>query len=198
MKKSISVSNLTLDLYLDYVRPAALAAGILEATAAHDDRLGDYTVYITDAAAADEIAHCMYVACIGAGNDGIERTHAEYVRHEAERMADALQVSIKYDIHHTAETITALYEALDALLNPTAQQVTETTTETETPTSSTSATETTETSAATMETMETMETVETAAQSITAENATSRPEKPVEPSTVNAYPVTAHHETGAG
>ena len=138
---------------------------------------------------------------MGAGNDGIERTHAEYVRHEAERMADALQVSIKYDIHHTAETITTLYEALDALLNPTAQQVTETTTETETPTSSTSSTsanETTETSAATMETMETMETVETAAQSITAENATSRPEKPVEPSTVNAYPVTAHHETGAG
>lgn len=30
MKKSITASNLTLDLYLDYVRPAARAAGILE------------------------------------------------------------------------------------------------------------------------------------------------------------------------
>lgn len=190
MKKPISVSNLTLDLYLDYVKPAALAAGILEATAAHDASWGDYTIYTTDAAAADEIAHCMYVACMGAGNDGIERTHTEYVRHEAERIMDALQVSIKYDIHHAAEIVTALYEALNALLNPATQQITENATQTETTAEITgSATETTETSAAT---------VETVTRSITAENATSTPEKPVEPSTVSAYTATTLHETGAG
>lgn len=37
MKKSISVSNLTLDLWLEYVRPAARAAGILEEVPARDD-----------------------------------------------------------------------------------------------------------------------------------------------------------------
>ena len=118
MKKSISVSNLTLDLYLTYVRPAAIAAGILEEVPARDD-WHEYTALHTDAAAADEIAHCMYCACMCAGNDGIERTHEEYIRHEAERMIGQLEVSIKYDLHNVADTLTALLAAMTEALHPT-------------------------------------------------------------------------------
>lgn len=117
MKKPISVSNLTLDLYLDYVRPAAIAAGILEEVPARDD-WHEYTALHTDAAAADEIAHCMYCACMCAGNDGIERTHEEYIRHEAERMIGQLEVSIKYDLHNVADTLTALLAAMTEALQP--------------------------------------------------------------------------------
>lgn len=112
MKKPISVSNLTLDLYLDYVRPAAIAAGIIELTATEDGK----QIYVTDTATAAEIAHCMYCACMCAGNDGIERTHEEYVRHEAERMIGQLEVSIKYDLHNTVATLTALLDAMTAAL----------------------------------------------------------------------------------
>ena len=123
MKKSISVSNLTLDLYLDYVRPAAIAAGIIELTVTEDGK----QVYVTDTATADEIAHCMYCACMCAGNDGIERTHEEYVRHEAERMIGQLEVSIKYDLHNTVSTLTALLDAMTAAMQPApAQQPTTT------------------------------------------------------------------------
>ena len=118
MKKPISVSNLTLDLYLDYVRPAAIAAGILEEVPARDD-WHEYTALHTDAASADEIAHCMYCACMCAGNDGIERTHEEYIRHEAERMIGQLEVSIKYDLHNVADTLTALLAAMTEALHPT-------------------------------------------------------------------------------
>ena len=114
MKKPISVSNLTLDLYLDYVRPAAIAAGIIELTATEDGK----QIYVTDTATADEIAHCMYCACMCAGNDGIERTHEEYVRHEAERMIGQLEVSIKYDLHGYGETLTALLDAMTVTLAP--------------------------------------------------------------------------------
>ena len=114
MKKPISVSNLTLDMYLDYVRPAAIAAGIIELTATEDGK----QIYVTDTATADEIAHCMYCACMCAGNDGIERTHEEYVRHEAERMIGQLEVSIKYDLHNTVTTLTALLDAMTATLQP--------------------------------------------------------------------------------
>lgn len=115
MKKSISVSNLTLDLYLDYVRPAAIAAGILEEGTTQDG----LTIYTTDAAAADEIAHCMYIACMGAGADDIERTHEEYIRHEAERMIYQLTVSVQHDTTHTAEPLAPLLAAMTEALHPT-------------------------------------------------------------------------------
>ena len=114
MKKPISVSNLTLNLWLDYVRPAAIAAGIIDLTATEDGK----QIYVTDTATADEIAHCMYCACMCAGNDGIERTHEEYIRHEAERMIGQLEVSIKYDLHNTVATLTALLDAMTAALQP--------------------------------------------------------------------------------
>ena len=114
MKKPISVSNLTLDLYLDYVRPAAIAAGIIELTATEDGK----RIYVTDTATADEITHCMWCACMCAGNDGIERTHEEYIRHEAERMIGDLEVSIKFDLHNTVATLTALRDAMTAALTP--------------------------------------------------------------------------------
>jgi hypothetical protein len=114
MKKPISVSNLTLDLYLDYVRPAAIAAGIIELTATEDGK----QIYVTDTATADEITHCMWCACMCAGNDGIERTHEEYIRHEAERMIGDLEVSIKFDLHNTVATLTALMDAMTAALQP--------------------------------------------------------------------------------
>lgn len=123
MKKSITASNLTLDLYLDYVRPAARAAGILEEVPARDD-WHEYTAEVTEETAAAEIAHCMYCACMCAGNDGIKRTHEEYIRHEAERMVGQLEVSIKYDLHGCADTLTALLAALREILNPTEREET--------------------------------------------------------------------------
>ena len=114
MKKPIRVSNLTLDLYLDYVRPAAIAAGIIELNATEDGN----QIYVTDTDTADEIMHCMWCACMCAGNDGIERTHEGYIRHEAERMIGQLEVSIKFDLHNTAATLTALMDAMTAALKP--------------------------------------------------------------------------------
>ena len=117
MKKSISVSNLTLDLWLDYVRPAARAAGLLEEVPARDD-WHEFTAEVIEEVAADEVAHCMYCACMCAGNDGVERSHEEYVRHEAERMIGQLEISIKYDLHGYAAPLTALLAALTGILNP--------------------------------------------------------------------------------
>ena len=112
MKKSIRISNLTLDLWLEYVRPAARAAGILEEVPARDD-WHEYTAEVIDEAAADEIAHCMYCACI---NSHIE--NGDYTSDgEARQMLYQL-VSMKYDLRHTAEVITLLYNALSATLNP--------------------------------------------------------------------------------
>jgi len=116
MKKSISVSNLTLGLWLDYVRPALRAADLLKEVPARDD-WHEFTAEVIEETAADEIAHCMYCACIGIG-DGVERTHEEYIRHEAERMVYQLEVSIKYDLRHVADTLAALLAALTATLNP--------------------------------------------------------------------------------
>lgn len=92
MKTSIRVSNLTLDLYLNYVRPAALKAGILEDATTEDGK----PYHITDEAIAAEIESDMRCACFNAGNDVVERTHEEYIRHEADEMLYQLDVSIKY------------------------------------------------------------------------------------------------------
>lgn len=113
MKKSISVSNLTLDLWLKYVRPAARAAGILEEVPARDD-WHEYTAEVTEEAAAEEIAHCMYCACMNSHIGNGDYTEEGEVR----QMLYQLEVSMKYDLRHTAETITALYNALSAMLNP--------------------------------------------------------------------------------
>lgn len=113
MKKSISVSNLTLDLWLDYVRPAARAAGILEEVPARDD-WHEYTAEVIDEAAADEIAHCMYCACMNSHIGNGDYTSEG----EARQMLYQLEVSMKYDLRHTAEVITLLYNALSAALNP--------------------------------------------------------------------------------
>lgn len=91
-KKSISVSNLTLDLYLKYVRPAAIKAGLLEDAVTEEGR----PYHITDEAIAKEIESDMRCACFNTGNDGVERTHEEYIAEEAEQMLYQLEVSMKY------------------------------------------------------------------------------------------------------
>lgn len=111
MKKTISVSNLTLDLYLDYVIPAAKAAGIAE-EADIGDGLRDY---VTEEAIAAEIESDMRCACFNAGHDGIKRTHEEYIAHEAEQMIYQLEVSIKYcKDSETVKALCALRDALEA------------------------------------------------------------------------------------
>ena len=113
MKKSITVSNLTLTLWLEYVRPAARAAGILEEVPARDD-WHEYTAEVTNEAAADEIAHCMYCACM---NSHI--ANGDYTAEgEAKQMLYQLETSMKYDLNRTTEVIKPLYEALTATLNP--------------------------------------------------------------------------------
>lgn len=108
-KKSISVSNLTLDLYLKYVRPAAIKAGILEDAITEEGR----PYHITEEAIANEIESDMRCACFNAGNDGIERTHEEYIAHEAEQMLYQLDVSVKYcKDSKTVEAILALRDAI--------------------------------------------------------------------------------------
>lgn len=108
MKKSISVSNLTLDLYLDYVLPAARAARVVEEVpACEGDR--EFIAQVIDAAAADEITHCMYRACMNA-----HVYNGDYSGiGEAARMLHQLEVSIEY---HNDETVTAIYNALSAML----------------------------------------------------------------------------------
>lgn len=112
MKKPVTVTNLTLDLWLDFVRPAARAAGIIEDIPACDNGR-EYTAEMTEENAAEEIAHCMYCACLNAN-----LSHGDYTAEgEARQMLYQLEVSAKYDFHHTAEIITALHDALSALLN---------------------------------------------------------------------------------
>lgn len=108
-KKSVSVSNLTLDLYLKYVRPAAIKAGILEDAVTEEGR----PYHITDEATAKEIEDAMRCACFNAGYDGIERTHEEYIAHEADGMLYQLDVSMKYcKDSKTVEALQALRDAI--------------------------------------------------------------------------------------
>lgn len=111
MKKSITVSNLTLSLYLDYVRPAAIKAGLLEDAVTEDGK----PYHITDEAIAKEIESDMRCACFNAGNDGIQRTHEEYIAHEAEQMLYQIEVSLKYcKDSKTVEALQALRDAMTA------------------------------------------------------------------------------------
>lgn len=124
MKKSITVSNLTLSLYLDYVRPAAIKAGLLEDAVTEDGK----PYHITDEALAKEIESDMRCACFNAGNDGIQRTHEEYIAHEAEQMLYQIDVSIKYC--KDSKVVEALQALRDAMTNddepePTAAEIVE-------------------------------------------------------------------------
>lgn len=122
-KKSIPVSNLTLDLYIDYVKPAAIKAGLLEEVAAHDESWGDYTALHTDAAVADDIAHCMYCSCMGQSYHDL--THEEIIRGEAENMLYQLEVTAKYDLRNTKDAVEALRAALAEMLNPSDPEIPE-------------------------------------------------------------------------
>lgn len=110
-KKSISVSNLTLDLYLKYVRPAAIEAGILEDAITEEGR----PYHIAEEAIANEIESDMRSSCFNAGYDGVERTHEEYIAHEAEQMLYQIDVSVKYcKDNKTVEALQALRDAMTA------------------------------------------------------------------------------------
>lgn len=122
MKKSITVSNLTLSLYLDYVRPAAIKAGLLEDAVTEDGK----PYHVTDEAIAKEIESDMRCACFNAGNDGIQRTHEEYIAHEAEQMVYQLDVSIKYcKDSKVVDALQALRDAMTAEQEPTAAEIVE-------------------------------------------------------------------------
>lgn len=113
MKKSISVSNLTLDLYLNHVRPAAIKAGILEDAVTEEGR----PYHIADEAIAKEIEDDMRCACFNAGYDGVERTHEEYIAHEAEQMLYQIEVSVRYcKDEKVVEALNALRDAMTAAL----------------------------------------------------------------------------------
>lgn len=108
MKNTIRVSNLTLDLYLDHVIPAAIKAGIVEEISINGGK-----DYVTEEALAAEIESDMRCACFNAGYDGIQRTHEEYVAHEAEQMLYQIDVSIKYcKDSKTVEALQALRDAM--------------------------------------------------------------------------------------
>lgn len=113
MKKSISVSNLTLDLYLNHVRPAAIKAGILEDAVTEEGR----PYHIADEAIAKEIEDDMRCACFNAGYDGVERTHEEYIAREAEQMLYQIEVSVRYcKDEKVVEALNALRDAMTAAL----------------------------------------------------------------------------------
>ena len=101
MKKPVTVSNLTLNLWLDYVRPALQAISMLEEVPSKDD-WHEYTAEVIDEATANEITHCMTTACFNAHGAGKYST-----MEEAAQMIYQLEVSAKYR-HDTAETISAI------------------------------------------------------------------------------------------
>lgn len=105
MKKSVSVSNLTLDLWLDYVRPVLRDAGMLEEVPAKDD-WHEYTAEVIDEATADEITHCMTVACFNAHDAGKYATIEE-----AAQLVYQMEVSAMYR-KETAEVIATVRAAL--------------------------------------------------------------------------------------
>ena len=95
--KYITVTNLTLDLWLDYVKPA----------------FGDD---VAPEKLADEITHCMTVACFNA--DRSSSDHAVNVRNEAVQMLYQMTVSAAYR-HETKQGIIDLAAAMTKLLQGT-------------------------------------------------------------------------------
>ena len=118
MKKNVTVSNLTLNLWLDFVRPALRAANMLEEVPAKDE-WHEFTAEVIEAETAEEIAHCMTVACFNAhGNN-------EYASlEEAKQMLYQIEVSIKYRTA-TREALATLREALAAKIAETLTETTE-------------------------------------------------------------------------
>lgn len=90
MKKSVSVSNLTLSLWLHFVRPVLRDLGMMEEVPEKDDR-HEYTAEVIDEAVADDLEHCMTVACFNAHGKGKYSTVEE-----AAQMVYQLEVSVKY------------------------------------------------------------------------------------------------------
>lgn len=107
MKKSITVTNLTLDLWMQFVRPALIAADMLEEVPAKDD-WHEYTAEVIDEEIANEIAHCMSRACF------ITHDNGKYTAfEEAVEMVNQLEVSAKYK-PVIAEVLTVIKEAIAA------------------------------------------------------------------------------------
>lgn len=118
MEKSVSVSNLTLELWLDFVRPALRAVNMLKEVPAKDE-WHDFTAEVIEEATAEEIAHCMTVACFNAhGNDEFASIE------EAKQMIYQLEISMKYR-PATAEALATLREALAAKIAETLAETTE-------------------------------------------------------------------------
>lgn len=113
-KKSISVSNLTLSLWLGYVKQAVIDAGIVEESKMNDPVWGEHIELHTDEAVADDVAHCMYCACIG--QTYADKTEQEIIKAEAENMLYQLEVTARHDMHNTADSINALRAALAEIL----------------------------------------------------------------------------------
>lgn len=105
VKKPVSVSNLTLYLWLDFVRPVLRDAGMLEEVPAQDE-WHEYTSEVIEEATADEIAHCMTVACFNAHGAGKYATIEE-----AAQLVYQMEVSAKYR-KETAEVIATIRAAL--------------------------------------------------------------------------------------
>lgn len=98
---------LTTELYMNLVKPAMIKARIAEEVT-ENGAFGQYTVLFTEEAVADEIVHCMYVACMNARNEDAS---------EEEEFLDALKVSAKYR-RDALPFIAALYEAVREILFP--------------------------------------------------------------------------------
>ena len=105
MKKSVTVSNLTLSLWLHFVRPVLRSMNMLEEVPAKDD-WHEYTAEVIDEATADEITHCMTVACFNAHGKGKYATIEE-----AAQTVYQMEVSATYR-KATSDAIRAIREQL--------------------------------------------------------------------------------------
>lgn len=105
MKKSITVSNLTLSLWLEFVRPVLRTMNMLEEVPAKDN-WHEYTAEVIDEATADEITHCMTVACFNAHGKGKYATIEE-----AAQTVYQMEVSATYR-KTTSDAIRAIREQL--------------------------------------------------------------------------------------
>lgn len=105
MKKSVSVSNLTLSLWLHFVRPVLRDLGMMEEVPAKDE-WHEYTAEVIDEKTADEIEHCMTVACFNAHGSGKYTT-----LEEAAQTVYQMEISVKYR-KGTADVIRAIREQL--------------------------------------------------------------------------------------
>ncbi len=105
MKKPVTVSNLTLSLWLDFVRPVLRSLNMLEEVPAKDDT-HEYTAEVIEEATAEEITHCMTVSCFNAHGNGKYAT-----LEEAAQMVYQMEVSIEYR-PAIAETLATIRNAL--------------------------------------------------------------------------------------